>query len=119
VISKQTFFFTEFTTIAYLPTTVFHFLVIFEIARFQKKHFNLSKRFGGAACQSSSFHWPLSVSGETAAGNFFFYNVTMKSHLEDRLPQRILIDAGELEEHPVFQVRLVRIVTYYTVGFAL
>jgi hypothetical protein len=39
--------------------------------------------------------------------------------LEDRLPQRILIDAGDLEEHPVFQVRLVRIVTYYTVGFVL
>jgi hypothetical protein len=60
---------------------------------------------GGAACQSASFHWPLIVGGDTIHGEFFFFNTTLRSHLEDRQPQRILIDIGQLEEHPIFQAK--------------
>jgi hypothetical protein len=64
------------------------------------------QNFGGAACQSASFHWPLTVTGDSVFGNFHFWNSTLKGHLENRLPQKILIDAGDLERHPVFQANL-------------
>ncbi len=64
------------------------------------------KSFGGAACQSSSFGWPLIVSDDfTASAGFYFANTTLKTHLNDRLPQKILIDVGGLEEDPIYQVK--------------
>ena len=46
------------------------------------------------------------VTEDSVSSGFHFENVTMKIHLDDRLPQRILIDIGVLEEDPVFQVKL-------------
>ena len=60
--------------------------------------------FGGAGCQSASFGWPLQVDD---AGNGFcdfqFENVTLKSHLNDRLPQNVVIDVGSAEEDALYQ----------------
>ena len=46
------------------------------------------------------------VNEDSVSSGFHFENVTMKTHVDDRLPQRILIDIGVLEEDPVFQVKL-------------
>ncbi len=62
--------------------------------------------FGGAACQSSSFGWPLILSEDNiGSGGFYFANITLNSHVNDRLPQRILIDVGGLEEDNIYQAR--------------
>jgi len=38
--------------------------------------------FGGAACQSSSFEWPLTVNEDSVASvQFYFANTTLKTHL--------------------------------------
>ncbi len=61
--------------------------------------------FGGVGCQSASFGWPLTVFDDlTFSTGFYFANTTLKTHLNDRLPQRILIDVGGLEEAPLYQV---------------
>ena len=74
------------------------------IKQIKKKLF---QSFGGAACQSSSFGWPLVLSEDNiGSGGFYFVNTTLNSHLEDRLPQRILIDVGGLEEDSIYQARL-------------
>ena len=40
---------------------------------------------------------------------FYFMNVTLNQHLENRLSLKILIDVGEPEQNPVDQVRIIRV----------
>jgi hypothetical protein len=51
--------------------------------------------------------WPLLVT-EDGYGycGFYFENTTLRSSWEDRLPQKIVLDAGGAEEDPKYQVML-------------
>ena len=55
----------------------------------------------GSGCSSASGPGSGSIS---ASGGFYFSNSTLKTHLDDRQPQKILIDVGGLEENPLYEV---------------
>lgn len=84
----------------YLSLSIFVVIYSFIVFKEQKRQFELLQ---GTFLQNFV---EFSLENFFSSFRFYFLNETLKTHLDDRLPQKILIDIGELEEDPLFLVTL-------------